>query len=490
MEVKMEVKVEVNSLRSWELKWTIAFLVRIVVSSSTKCLTSIFTSIFTSFYYFHFYSLLFRSLYFCSQGAESSFDVLVAAVNLSDVVDAAGAPSTHGCDEQGDTCADVGTCHASGMKLSLVVVPDDNGPVGIAEDNLCAHVDELVHEEQAAFEHFLMDEHGAFCLCADHEQDAQQVGRQSRPGRVADGHKRAVDEALYLVVFLFGNEEVLAVCLNADAEPAEGGGDDAKVLRGDLADADAVAHHGGHADKGTHLNHVWQDGMFCAVKRGDAFDGKEVASDAFDMCSHLAEHLAELLDVGFAGGIVDGCDAFGKHGRHDDVGGSGYGGFVQEHVGSFELFRFHVVEVLRFVVGEAGAKRLHSQEVRVEPSAAYLVAAGLCHESFASACQERSEHHHTAAQLLAALDVGVATEVLVVEAGGAERVVVRIMPCHFHTHVAEHLDLVAHVNDVGDVLDAYRLVGQQHGAQHLQRFVFRALRRNLALQPMPAFYDE
>lgn len=41
---------------------------------------------------------------------------------------------------------------------------DDNGAVRVAEDNLRSHIYQLVHKEQTAFEHFLMNEYTAFCL--------------------------------------------------------------------------------------------------------------------------------------------------------------------------------------------------------------------------------------------------------------------------------------------------------------------------------------
>ena len=376
------------------------------------------------------------------------------------------------------------------MQEALLVVADDDGAVRVAQDDLCAHVYELIDEEESAFEHLLVDEHRAFGLCADHEQYAEQVGCESGPGCVADGHEGAVDEAFYFVVFLPGDDEVFSFRLDADAEAAEGGGDDAQVFRCDVSDAYAVAHHGSHADEGPHLDHVGQDGVFCAVEGCDALDGEQVRADAGDAGSHAAEHAAELLDVGFAGCVVDGCGAAGQHCCHDDVGRAGHGCFVQEHVGSPEPVGIYVVEVPVLVEGEVAAECLHSLEVGVEPAASYLVAARLCHDCLAAACQQGTEHHDAAAQLLAAADEVVAREVVVVEVLGAEAVVVGIVPCHLYAHVVQHLYLVVDIDDVGDVLDAHGFVGEQCGTEHLQGLVLCALRCDLAFQPVAAFDDE
>ena len=66
--------------------------------------------------------------------------MLVATVNLVDVVDGAGALGGEGGDEQGDTGTDVGGRHGGRPKLCLVILPDDGGAVGVAENDFGPHV--------------------------------------------------------------------------------------------------------------------------------------------------------------------------------------------------------------------------------------------------------------------------------------------------------------------------------------------------------------
>ena len=75
-----------------------------------------------------------------------------------------------------------------------MVVSDYYGTVRVAKDDLSTHVDELVYKEQAAFEHLLVDQYASFGLGGHYEHHAQQVGCQSRPGGVGNGHDGAVDE--------------------------------------------------------------------------------------------------------------------------------------------------------------------------------------------------------------------------------------------------------------------------------------------------------
>ena len=75
-----------------------------------------------------------------------------------------------------------------------MIVSDYYGTVRVAKDDLRTHVDQFVHKEQAALKHLLMDQYASFGLGGYHEHHTQQVGCQSRPGSVGNGHDGAVDK--------------------------------------------------------------------------------------------------------------------------------------------------------------------------------------------------------------------------------------------------------------------------------------------------------
>ena len=60
--------------------------------------------------------------------------------------------------------------------------------------------------------------------------------------------------------------------------------------------------------------------MLGTMQRPDALNGQQVRTDTADPGTHLAQHVTQLLDIGFAGGIIDGGGTFGHRGSHDDVG--------------------------------------------------------------------------------------------------------------------------------------------------------------------------
>ena len=69
------------------------------------------------------------------------------------------------------------------------------------------------------------------------------------------------------------DKDVVAAMLHGDAQTPEGVRYDTQLVVGGVADGDAVAHHGSHADERADLNHVWQDGVGGAVQTVHAVDG-------------------------------------------------------------------------------------------------------------------------------------------------------------------------------------------------------------------------
>jgi len=426
----------------------------------------------------------------CTKGGESSFDVFVSAVNLLDVADHADTVGGHGGDEQGDAGADVGAGHLGAVEFHLVVVSDDDGTVRVAEDDLGAHVDEFIDEEEAAFEHLLMDEHGTFGLGGDDEQNAQQVGRETRPRGVGDGHGAAVHEGLHLVVLVLGDVDVVANALDGDADASEGLGNDAEVFVADILDGDVAAGHSGHTDEGADFNHVGQDGVVGAMQFGDALDGEQVGTDAGNLGAHCVEHSAELLNVGFASGVIDGGDALGEHSGHDDVGGAGHTGFVEEHVGALQFVGIDFIHAILDAVVEFGTELLNTDEVGVESPTSNLVASRFCHAGFVEAGEERTEGEDAASQGGASLHEFLTAQILHVEVVGLELPGMVAKIHDFHSHPVQETDEVVDVEDVGHIPYDDRLGGEQDGGDDLQRLVLGSLRGDFAMQFVSAFYDE
>ena len=223
-----------------------------------------------------------------------------------------------------------------------------------------------------------------------------------------------------------------------------------------------------------------------------AGDGQEVGAHALYLCAHLVEKAAELLDVRFAGSVVDGGDALGQHGGHHDVGRAGDGSLVQEHIAAFQalLRGAEVIGAHYGVVLHRGAEAHHAVEVGVHPAAADLVAAGLGEECPSETAQERSDEHHGAAQSRAAAHEFEAFDICGVNSVGLEGVLPLRQALHLDAHPLEHADEILDVEYLRYIGDPHFPGGQEHCADDLQGLVLGSLRDNLSGQFPAAFYRE
>ena len=426
-----------------------------------------------------------------AQGVQSAFDVLVAAVNLLDVVDGGRALGAHGGEQHGDTGTDIRRHQPGGLQGNPMVVADDHRPVRVAEDNLRAHVDEAVHEEQAALEHLLVDEHAALALGGHHQHHGQEVRRKAGPGGIGQGHDGTVQERVNLIAVLLRDKDVIPLLLQLDAQAPESVRNDAQVIIGGVFDGKAALADGGHADEGAHLNHVGEDLVQGAVQGFHAVNPEEVGTHAVDEGAHAVEHLAQLLEVRFAGGVVDGGGALGQHGGHHNIGRTGDGSLVQEHVSARQAAFLRQVECAAGrVVGHFGAQLHHAVQVGVYTPAADFIPAGLGEPGVAEAREQRAHHHHGATEFGALGHEFLGLDVGRVHGIGLEGIHALGQTRDLHAHVLQQLDEVLHIQDLRDVADGHGFAGEEYGADDFQGLVFGSLRGNAAGQLVSAFDDK
>jgi hypothetical protein len=115
--------------------------------------------------------------------------------------------------------------------------------VRIAEHDPRAHADQLVDEEHARLEHLLVHHHHAVALGRGDDRDRHHVGRERRPGLVADGRHVAAEVRLHHAPLLGRDHQVRAVDAALDAEPLEAHERGAQVLDAGLLDAQLRVRH-------------------------------------------------------------------------------------------------------------------------------------------------------------------------------------------------------------------------------------------------------
>ena len=129
------------------------------------------------------------------------------------------------------------------------------------------------------------------------------------------------------------------------------------------------------------------------------FDCEQVGAYARNAGTHAAKHLAKLLDIWFAGCIIDSGCALCRHCGHDYVGSPGDGGFVEKHVSSLQTVRRcdSIESFLRTII-EFRAQLLQSYEMRVESAAPDFIAARFGKNRLTETGQQRTQYHYGSSQ--------------------------------------------------------------------------------------------
>jgi hypothetical protein len=185
--------------------------------------------------------------------------------------------------------------------------------------------------------------------------------------------------------------DVVALAFDGDTHSAEYIGYNAEVLIRYVLDGDIATRHSCHTDERTDFNHVGQHGVLCSMQLFHTFDGEQVRCDAADLRTHAVQHLAQLLNVGFAGSVVYLGRPFGQCCSHDDVGCTGHRCFVQEHVFALQMVGIDVVDATLLVVCELCTEFADTLEVGVESASAYLVTSRFCHTCLVVSCEQWTE---------------------------------------------------------------------------------------------------
>ena len=335
-----------------------------------------------------------------------------------------------------------------------------------------------------------MEKHTSASLGCHHEEHRQEVWRKSWPWCICQGHDGAINERVNHIVLLFRNEEVIALYLHLHTESAEGIRNDTQVLHRHILDTDAGSTHGSHTDEGTHLDHIRQDAMLGAMQLLHTHDGEQIAGNATDLGTHRIEQVTELLDVWFAGCIIDGGGSLGKNRRHDDVGSTGNRSLIKQHIASLQLLGLYLIYIALLIVYESCTQVFESQEVGIKTAAADLIATRLGDGSLAESAEQGSEHQYTATQRRTLLHELQTVEIIQFQLITLEGIIMTAVSGYLHTDFLEQLDQVVHIQDVRHIGNAHGFIGKNGGTDHLQRLILGSLRGDGTLERMTALYDE
>src|SRR6185312_14890163 len=277
-----------------------------------------------------FFTLKLYPLNRSSQPVQALVNILVSAVNLIDILYHALSFGAHGRDQQGNACPDIRAAHADAAQLLLSAKTNDCGTVRVAENDAGTHIQQLVHKEQPALKHFLMNEHASFRLRGYHQQYAQEIRCESGPGMIVNSEHGPIEVGLNFINILGRNINIISLYFQFDSELSESVWNNTEVWQTYILDQEFTPGHRCHADKRTDLDHVRKNPVLRTTQFHHAFYFQQITSGSADAGAHAVEHVAELLDIGFTGCIVNGSGSGGQGGGHNNIGSSGNGGLFQQ----------------------------------------------------------------------------------------------------------------------------------------------------------------
>ena len=371
-----------------------------------------------------------------------------------------------------------------------MVMTNHHSTVRITENDLRTHINQFIHEEEAALEHLLMEEDAATSLGSHYEEHGKKVRSESWPRGIGKRHDGAVNKRIDDIMFLFWNHKVIVLYLYLHSQAAECIRNNAQILDRHILDAHTFATHCRHADERTYLNHIRQDAMLGTMQFINTHDGEQVAGDAADLSTHRIEQMAELLDIWFASCIINGGSALCQYRCHDDIGGTGNRSLIEQHIAALQLLCLYLINITLIIVNEVGSQILEAQEMSIQTATTYLIATRLSYGSLATSTEQRTYHEHTTTKRRTFLHKLQTVEIIEFQLITLECIVVTTVLGYLDTYLLEQLNQVVHIQDVRHVGDAHRFVGKDCGTDNLQRLVLGALRCDSTFERMTALYDK
>ena len=233
--------------------------------------------------------------------------------------------------------------------------------------------------------------------------------------------------------------------------------------------------------------------MLCSAQFLHSGDLQEVRSDTLDLCAHAHQHFAELLEIWFAGRIVDCSCTLRKSCSHENVSCTGHRCLVKKHVLSFKglSFRHAEIECLSFCVVLLGCTQVHETEnVCIHASAADLVSTRLWEVCPSKTGKERTYHHHRTAKFCTSCHEIHTHDVISIDLVSLECISALLMTGHLHTHTLKKQNKISHIQNLRNIGNRNLLLGQKHCTDNLQRLILRSLWSDFTTKLMSSFYYE
>ena len=142
--------------------------------------------------------------------------------------------------------------------------------------------------------------------------------------------------------------------------------------------------------------------MSRASQFGYSLDFQHIGANALNICTHGHQHPGQLLDIRFAGSIVDCGLPFRQNRSHENVCGTSDRCLIQKHIAAFKMVPLRNMKEKRLlgrIIILDCTEIHHSKNVGINPAASDFISSRLRKISPSETCQERTYNHHRATKL-------------------------------------------------------------------------------------------
>ena len=305
----------------------------------------------------------------------------------------------------------------------------------IVDGDVGAHTRDLRSEHEAVLENVLRDDGIALGQRGEQHELRLKVRGEAGVRKSLNVHR------LQRLAALDG-DEVLA-CLHIAAHGTQLQDGHAQIVGLDALDGEGASQQSSAGQIGAGFDAVAHRGVLARVHDGQrhALDLDRRGAGAPDLGAHCVEHIRQILDLGLAGGIVDGGGALGHHGGHHRVLRGPHAGEFQHNAATMQPLGRGGDEVA-MVHLEGDAQLLEPHQMHVDLAGADLAAAGHGNMGLPETAHQRAERGdartHLADQLVRRL--------VFVDRGSVDDHIVALAA----DRSPQSLDDLAHNGDIGN----------------------------------------
>ncbi len=205
---------------------------------------------------------------------------------------------------------------------------------------------------------------------------------------------------------------------------------------------------------------------------------------------HPAQHPAKLQHVRLTSCIENGGNAFCQNRRHNDIGRSGNGSFIKQHVSTLQMTALHMKSMFIRPIRNGGTQGFKTRKMRVQTAAANLIAARLRNHCMTDTRQKRPGCHYRTAQSTRFLPEIFRMKIIGIDMFRLKTESMFFGMFHLNAHRLQKFDKLDYIADKRNIVQRYLVARKQTGTDYLQSLILGSLRSQASVKTTSACNGE